>query len=85
MDGNRTSNFAVPIAQGEWGPLGHRKDEEEKRRDAAGGELFYQVRVRKGIPSSIDNYFSIRSMSMSVRIGLNGKESSFSTVMGTLE
>jgi hypothetical protein len=55
MDGNRTSNFAVPIAQGEWSPLGHRQDEIDKRRDAAGGEILYQVRVRKDIPQCHNN------------------------------
>jgi len=45
VDGNRTSNFAVPVSQGEWGPLGHLQYEEEKRRDADAGEIFYQVRL----------------------------------------
>jgi hypothetical protein len=44
-EGNRTSNFAVPVAQGEWGPLGHLLEEEAKRNEAEGGEIFYQVRV----------------------------------------
>jgi hypothetical protein len=51
-DGNRTSNFAIPIAVGEWASLGHQMEEEENRRDAgeeenrrdAGAdEIFYQV------------------------------------------
>jgi hypothetical protein len=44
MEGNRTSNFAIPVVQGEWGPLGHAQDEEARRRDAKKGEIFYQVR-----------------------------------------
>ncbi|RDB14556.1 hypothetical protein Hypma_016242 [Hypsizygus marmoreus] len=45
MEGNRTSNFAVPIARGEWSALGHADEEEEARRGAEGGEIFYQVDV----------------------------------------
>jgi hypothetical protein len=44
-DGNGTSNFAVPVAHGEWGPLGHLLEEEEKRRNAQSAEIFYQVRA----------------------------------------
>jgi hypothetical protein len=54
MDGNRTSNFAVPVAQGEWGQLGHRLDETAKRSDAEAGEIFYQVRVRMVVPYKSD-------------------------------
>jgi hypothetical protein len=50
MDGNRTSNFAVPVAQYEWDPLGHLLDEEEKRRDAQSREIFYQVRAQIVFP-----------------------------------
>lgn len=43
MEGNRTSNFAVPVGQGEWAALGHSQDEEVARRDAQDGQIFYQV------------------------------------------
>lgn len=43
VDGNRTSNFAIPVVVGEWALLGHQMDEEEKRRDAEADEIFYQV------------------------------------------
>jgi hypothetical protein len=44
MMGNRTSNYAVPIKSGEWGPLGHAIDEQQNRADADDGEIYYQVR-----------------------------------------
>ena len=43
LDGNRTSNFAVPVPQGEWGQFGHGNQEAEYRR--AYGDIFYQVDV----------------------------------------
>jgi hypothetical protein len=43
LDGNRTSNFAVPVPQGEWGQFGHGDKEAQYRR--AYGEIFYQVDV----------------------------------------
>lgn len=42
-DENRTSNYAVPIALGEWGALGHKADEEAARRTAPDGDIYYQV------------------------------------------
>jgi len=45
MEGNRTSNFAVPVAEREWDPLGHAQDEEQRRGEAEGGEIFYQVDI----------------------------------------
>jgi len=45
MDGNRTSNYAVPIRRGEWSPLGHAEDEEEMRSASEDGEIYYQVRI----------------------------------------
>lgn len=46
MEGNRTSNFAVPVAIGEWASLGHAKEEEEGRQGAdSDGEIYYQVDV----------------------------------------
>ncbi|KAG6900338.1 hypothetical protein C0993_012295 [Termitomyces sp. T159_Od127] len=45
MDGNRTSNFAVPIAVGEWTTLGHEPEEKEARRLTQDGDIYYQVDV----------------------------------------
>lgn len=42
MEGNRTSNFAVPVMQGEWAQFGH-EEEEAQARAEAGAEIFYQV------------------------------------------
>lgn len=44
MEGNRTSNYAIPIAPGEWAPFGHSAEEEDKRKELADGQIFYQVR-----------------------------------------
>jgi len=43
MEGNRTSNFAVPISRGEWSSLDQATEEEQARQAAEGGEIFYQV------------------------------------------
>jgi hypothetical protein len=45
MDGNRTSNFAVPILEKDWSVLGQDEAEaEENARKEAGEEgIFYQV------------------------------------------
>ncbi|KAF8967169.1 hypothetical protein BDZ97DRAFT_1903560 [Flammula alnicola] len=45
MDGNRTSNYAVPIKLGEWGSLGHAADEEQRRASTEDGEIYYQVDI----------------------------------------
>lgn len=45
MDGNRTSNYAVPIEPGAWALLGCELDEQEGRKHAPGGAIFYQVQV----------------------------------------
>ncbi|KAF8195582.1 hypothetical protein BJ912DRAFT_957473 [Pholiota molesta] len=42
---HETSNYAVPIKSGEWGPLGHAIDEQQNRADADDGEIYYQVDV----------------------------------------
>ncbi|KAF9483526.1 hypothetical protein BDN70DRAFT_990382 [Pholiota conissans] len=49
MEGNRTSNYAVPIRVGEWGSLGHGTDEKEKRAIADNGEIYYQVDIHNCI------------------------------------
>lgn len=43
-EGNRTSNYAVPVQPGEWEPLGYGQLEMERRAEAPGSEIFYQVR-----------------------------------------
>ena len=45
MDGNRASNYAVPVRRGEWTSLGHAKYEEEMRSASEDGQIYYQVRV----------------------------------------
>ncbi|KAF9533105.1 hypothetical protein CPB83DRAFT_845833 [Crepidotus variabilis] len=45
MDGNRTSNYAVPIRCTEWQPFGFQVDEDKRRSDAEDNEIFYQVDV----------------------------------------
>ncbi|THV05313.1 hypothetical protein K435DRAFT_816566 [Dendrothele bispora CBS 962.96] len=45
-DGNRTSNFAVPISRGEWSTLGFEREELEVRKKVKDdGEIYYQVDV----------------------------------------
>lgn len=46
MDGNRTSNFAVPVAVGEWTTLGYADEEQEARRLVEDGDIYYQVSPR---------------------------------------
>ncbi|KAG6910670.1 hypothetical protein DXG01_008714 [Tephrocybe rancida] len=41
----RTTNFAVPIAHGEWEALNLGKEEHEARQAAGGRDIFYQVDV----------------------------------------
>ncbi|KDR82865.1 hypothetical protein GALMADRAFT_238482 [Galerina marginata CBS 339.88] len=45
MDGNRTSNYAVPIQPGEWSPFGNASEEEEKRSTSEDRKIYYQVDV----------------------------------------
>ncbi|KAF8895530.1 hypothetical protein BD779DRAFT_1500014 [Infundibulicybe gibba] len=45
MEGNRTSNFAVPVSAGEWARLGCAQAEERGRDAAPGRGIFYQVDV----------------------------------------
>ena len=46
MDGNRISNYAVPISEGEWAAYGlaEAKAEDKARKDAGEEGIFYQVR-----------------------------------------
>lgn len=62
MEGNRTSNYAVPISLGEWAPFGHSTEEDEKRKEAADGQIFYQARSWNGTfdpMSKLTPYFQI--------------------------
>ena len=43
MEGNRTSNYAIPISPGEWALFGHSAEEDDKRKTVADGQIFYQV------------------------------------------
>jgi len=45
MEGNRTSNYAVPISSGEWAAFGYSTKEDDKRKEVAGGQIFYQIDV----------------------------------------
>jgi hypothetical protein len=45
MEGNRTSNYGIPVRVGEWSAFGLAKDEERLRGEAVNGEIFYQVDV----------------------------------------
>ncbi|KAG6845604.1 hypothetical protein H0H87_006657 [Tephrocybe sp. NHM501043] len=45
IDGNRTSNFAVPIALHEWKALGCEAEEEEARQLSPNGDIYYQVDI----------------------------------------
>ncbi|KAH6912670.1 hypothetical protein BKA70DRAFT_1097375 [Coprinopsis sp. MPI-PUGE-AT-0042] len=44
-EGNRTSNFAVPIEVGEWAPLGYEAEEQVARKESEDGRIYYQVDV----------------------------------------
>jgi hypothetical protein len=61
MEGNRTSNYAVPIPPGEWALFGHSAEEDDKRKEVADGQIFYQVRahVQAGLHSKLTPYFQI--------------------------
>lgn len=43
-EGNRTSNYAVPVQLGEWEAFGEGHLEMERRTEAPNSEIFYQVR-----------------------------------------
>ncbi|KAF9464180.1 hypothetical protein BDZ94DRAFT_1257197 [Collybia nuda] len=45
MEGNRTSNFAIAVEQGEWAQIGHEKEETQYREQAEAGRIYYQVDV----------------------------------------
>lgn len=50
MEGNRTSNYGIPVRVGEWSTYGLAKDEERLRAEAVNGEIYYQVSVIKSSP-----------------------------------
>lgn len=43
-DGNRTSNFAIPVDRGAWAALGCSQEETDSRQIAEDKDIFYQVR-----------------------------------------
>lgn len=43
MNGNRTSNFAIPVGRGEWSQYGLEPEENRVREEARNAEIFYQV------------------------------------------
>lgn len=45
VDGNRTSNFAIPIDSGEWAQYGLEAEEKHAREEAKNGEIYFQVCV----------------------------------------
>ncbi|KAF8903168.1 hypothetical protein CPB84DRAFT_1775029 [Gymnopilus junonius] len=45
MEGNRTSNYAIPVHPGEWAHFGLSALEEEKRAASEEGKIYYQVDV----------------------------------------
>ncbi|KAJ3503985.1 hypothetical protein NLJ89_g8179 [Agrocybe chaxingu] len=45
MEGNRTSNYAVPIKPGAWAEFGFAGLEHQCRKDVENGEIYYQVDV----------------------------------------
>jgi hypothetical protein len=84
MDGNRTSNYAVPIRRGEWASLGHAEGEDELRSANEDGEIYYQVRNTLTICEiSFNPAFRSRLMSTSVWTKKNGTGSYSSMHMGT--
>ena len=44
MEGNRTSNYAIPISPGEWALFGHSAEGNDERKKLTDGQMFYQVR-----------------------------------------
>lgn len=82
MEGNRTSNYAVPVELGEWASHGHAQEEEDSRRLADDGKIFYQV-CRSPKSVNHDLHQSNRSMFTSALTRRNGTGSYFSIPMVT--
>ena len=59
MEGNRTSNYAVPISSGEWAAFGYSTEEDDKRKEVADEQIFYQVRSWNGMVSNLTPCFQI--------------------------
>ena len=66
MEGNRTSNYAIPIFPGEWAPFGHSSEEEDKRKKATNGQIFYQV-----INLTIEYLISISKLKLCFQIDIH--------------
>ena len=43
MDGNRTSNYAIPVLSDDWRTYGHAEDEIQFRKSATNQQIYYQV------------------------------------------
>ncbi|KAJ3512081.1 hypothetical protein NMY22_g15440 [Coprinellus aureogranulatus] len=67
-EGNRTSNYAVPVQMGEWEPFGYGQLEMQRRSEATASEIFYQVDIHvckdKEEWSRIDFFHSYGDMGM---------------------
>ena len=44
MEGNRTSNYAIPISPGEWALFDRSAEEDDERKKVTDGQIYYQVR-----------------------------------------
>lgn len=58
MDGNRTSNYAVPINYGQWTTLSYGAEEEESRSATEDGEIYYQVLLAVKLTLNDSDLFS---------------------------
>ena len=87
MEGNRTSNYAVPIPPGDWAQFGHSTEEDDKRKMAVDEQIFYQVSWNKHLilfpPQPKLNYTS-RLMFTSAWAKMNGIESCSSILTAIL-
>ena len=56
MEGNRTSNYAVPIDYGQWTALSHGAEEQENRSATEDGKIYYQVLLSGKFLSNNPNF-----------------------------
>lgn len=47
MEGNRTSNYAIPFSPEECALFGHSAEEDDKHKKVTDGQIFYQVRKKR--------------------------------------
>lgn len=79
MDGNRTSNYAVPVKYGQWMDLAHGPEEIEKRSATEDGQIYYQVCDLRILLHCPNELFLLRSTFMSAWTWMNTTESCSST------